>query len=45
MILFLISPDPHGLGRPLLVAASLDSLGGPLDLDPFSARVSSLGVA
>ena len=45
MILFLVSPDPHGLGGPLLVAAPLDSLGGPLDLDPFSAWVSFLGVA
>ena len=45
MIPFLVSPDPHGLGGPLLVAAPLNSLGGPLDLDPFSTWVSSLGVA
>ncbi len=45
IILFLVSPDPHGLGGPLLVAAPLNSLGGPLDLDPFSAWMSSLGVA
>ena len=45
MILFFVSPDFHGLGGPLLVAAPLDRLGGPLDQDRLSAGVSSLGIA
>jgi hypothetical protein len=45
MILFFVSPDPYGLGGSLLVAAPLDCLSGPLDLDPLSAGVSSLGIA
>ncbi len=43
MILFFVSPDPRGLGGPLL--APLDSLGGPLGLDPLNAWVSYLCVA
>ncbi len=43
IILFFVSPDPHGLGGPLL--APLDSLGGPLGLDPLTAWVSSHCVA
>ncbi len=43
MILFFVSPDPHGLGGPLL--APVDSLGGPLGLDLLNAWVSSLCVA
>jgi hypothetical protein len=43
IILLFVSPDPHGLGGPLL--APLDSYGGPLDMDPLSAWVFSLGVA
>lgn len=42
---FFVSPSAHGLGGPLLVAAALDCLSGPLDLDPLSAEVSSLGIA
>ena len=45
MILFFVSPSAHGLGGPLLVAAALDCLSGPLDLDPLSAEVSSLGIS
>jgi hypothetical protein len=43
-ILFFVSLAPHGLGGPLLLAP-LDYLGGPLDMDPLSAWVFSLGVA
>ena len=41
MILFFVSPDFHGLGGPLLVAAPLDCLGGPLDLDRLGRSVFS----
>ena len=46
MIFLFVSPDPNGLGGSLLVvAAPLDRLFGPLDLDPLSVGVSPLGIA
>ena len=45
-MIFFVSPDPHGLrGSLLVVVAPLDRLFGPLDLDPLSAGVSSLGIS